>query len=855
MIVAKQRVRDDEDARPPRWSLMGIALLVTALTLGIHGLGILQLLEWAILDQWFRARPAESNVPPVVVVTIGDTDIAAGSQWPLTDENLAQLLVLLKQHNPTVIGLNLYRDHPIEPGSDTLHQIFATTPNLIGIEKVVGQGATIAIAPPPVLQAQDQVAFNDLVLDGDGHVRRHLLSLRHEEQTKFALGTRLALRYLNQQFGIVPEALEDNRMRLGKAEFSPLTRHAGAYVNLDVGGYQILANYLRVKGGIPTVSMQDVLGDRLPPNLLTNKIVVVGLKGDSSWGDRFYTPYSNQSDQTWAGTEIHANLAAQLIASARAGRSPLRTLAEPLEWGWILLWAGFGLFCNPVLSLKWRRLLRLPLSMGILVTLTYILFLSQYWVPVVTPFFALIGTWFLTQSYLIWHKLRQDNRLLENTVEKRTQELWQQNKELEKARVEAELANQAKSKFLAHITHELRTPLTAILGFGDLLERSPHLPHEERDYAETINRSGEHLLKLINNVLELSKIETGSVTLNPEAVYLPTFLINIRDMFQAQSANKQLSLNLDLTNIAPGWATVDSGKLRQVIINLVGNAVKFTQTGHVGICVSLFPAPADIQIKHLKDTHLSSLKQVSRPAQPGTTCILECAVEDTGPGLTTKEIKQLFQPFVQTTVGKNLQKGTGLGLALARQCVELMGGNINVKSTHGKGSCFYFYIPIDIPTPLPVRPSLTHNTIEQLPIADISHEYRVLIVDDEADNRRLISQWLTPSHFAIQTAETGKSALNIFEQWHPHLVLLDIHLPDHDGYEVARRIREQWASQLDANSQDSEAWLEEEEPVILAITAGVLQDNYADLLAAGCDDVIWKPLKVETLMNKISEYL
>lgn len=800
-----------------------ITLGITTLTWGLHCLGILQILEWTVLDYWFRKRPTEQYTPPVVIVTIDDNDIATSGEWPLTDANLAQLLLQIKSHSPAVIGLDLYRDLPIAPGQDALEQVFRTTPNLIGIKKVIGAGASPVVSPPPTLDALDQIGFNDLVLDSDGHVRRHLISLKQNDDTKFSLGATLALRYLEQQSGIIPESLGRERVRLGRTELAPLTANAGAYHRADVGGYQILANYLLPDQGIPTVSMQAVFENRVPPDLLNNNVVLIGLKADSNWGDRFYTPYSLTSDQSWSGVEIHANLAAQLIASALTGRAPLRTIPEPLEWLWVLLWAGIGVASYRALSRQWQDWLRLPFLVGMLTGTTYLFFLYHYWLPLIPAFIGVGGSWFTAQGYWVWQRLRQQNYILEQTVQARTQELQHQNQALEQARVQADLANQTKSKFLAHISHELRTPLTAILGFGDLLENSPNLNANERDYAETINRSGEHLLALINNVLELSKIETGSTTLTVDSTNLPKLLSNVHQMFQAQAAFKNLELRLNLADTVPHWIDIDGSKLRQIIINLLGNAIKFTEAGYITLTVHL-------------DAH--------------SQACLEFVIEDTGPGIPPEELDQLFQPFVQATSGKKIGKGTGLGLALSHQYVELMDGTIGVSSTYGQGSRFFFKLPLQPSDPSTINSKLGSPT-EQCPILDVPPDYRILVVDDEMDNRRLLAQWLADAQCQVQTAENGAMALELFEQWQPHLILLDIHLPDLDGYEVARRIRGLW----ETNSQSStKHWLNQDEPVILAITAGVLQDNYADLLAAGCDDVLWKPIKSEALFLKIAEY-
>lgn len=825
---------------------MGIAVVVTGLVLGIQGLGILQLLEWAILDYGFRRRPLEVVDAPVVIIAIDDEDIAANGQWPFSDYQLAQVLTRIKHYQPAAIGLDIYRDLTIEPGAADLTDVFNSTPNLIGIEKVVGERATLAVAPPPGLAVHDQVAFNDLVLDRDGHIRRHIISLRHDNQLKFALGAKLALLYLEAQHQIVAEPLQNNRIRLGQTEFSPIRAHSGGYVNADLGGYQILANYFP-KQGIPTVRIQDVMSDHPSPEhlsrLLQDKIVLLGLNAESNWGDRFFTPYSNQSDETWAGVEIHANLAAQLISSALTGRSPLRPWPEALEWGWILLWASLGVGCNRQFITNWRMFLRLPFLTGALIGITYGFFLGNYWIPLMTPVLALNGAWVITQGYVVWNKLRQDNYNLEQTVQQRTQEIRKRNQDLIQARMEAELANQAKSQFLAHISHELRTPLTAILGFGDLLKRSPHLPAEEKDHAATINQSGEHLLALINNVLELSTIETGAITLNPQPICLSTLLTDVVQMFQAQSIAKDLALTLDLSPNVPDWIDADGRKICQVLINLVGNAVKFTSAGSVTLSANGY--------------------------QNGSTTMVECSVNDTGPGLTAAEIDQLFHPFVQTSAGRKLGKGTGLGLALAQQYIELMGGTIQVSSVYGKGSQFSFQIPVtvldkggeDALGKESTDPGIAHHDAHPIispkgaETQSIAVNYRVLIVDDEIINRKLLEKWLlVEGKYDIKIASTGLEALDIFEQWHPQLILLDIHLPDISGYDVARRIRTQCALQSDELRPLSSSWLDDDELIIIAVTAGILQDNYAQLLAAGCDDVLWKPLDADSLWAKLSDY-
>src|SRR5919202_3903014 len=234
-------------------TVIGITGAVIALQLS----GALQFVEATVLDRWFRLRPIETGESRVVIVTIDESDISRLGRWPMSDATLAKLLEKLKQQQPKAIGLDLYRNLPVEPGHQKLLKVFASTPNLIGIKKAISNASGPAVDPPPILQDRNQVAASDLVLDTDGTVRRHLLSVRnHQGKTTMTLGTQLALAYLESQ-NIQPEASgkDGTLIKLGKAKFRPLQENEGGYVRADVGGYQILANFHRLRGGVPKISM------------------------------------------------------------------------------------------------------------------------------------------------------------------------------------------------------------------------------------------------------------------------------------------------------------------------------------------------------------------------------------------------------------------------------------------------------------------------------------------------------------------------------------------------------------------------------------------------------------------------
>ncbi len=416
---------------------------VAALVLGLQLSGALQLFEFAVLNQWFRLRPPEAITVPIVIVTITEDDLRQAGRWPLSDAQLAALLNRVKRDRPAAIGLDLYRDLPVEPGHAALTQVFSTTPNLIGITKAVISSESPGVAAAPALSDRGQIAINDLLLDSDGIVRRNLISVQQNGREIPALGTRLALMYLSQQ-GIAPQPQSAKGcVRLGQAEFCRLLPDAGGYVRADTGGYQTLSNFLRIPGGIPTFTLAEVMTDRIPRDLLRGKLVLIGSKAESLWGDRFFTPYSIDSTSTWAGVEIHANLAAQLIASATTGRPVLQGLSQGKEWGWILLWTGAGTALGWGLRSLLGALILTPLALVSMVAIGYGSFLIGWWTIVVAPLLGFMGAGLFSRSYWVWRQLRQANQLLELKVQERTLELTQKNRDLEQAQRAAEAANRA----------------------------------------------------------------------------------------------------------------------------------------------------------------------------------------------------------------------------------------------------------------------------------------------------------------------------------------------------------------------------------------------------------------------------
>lgn len=398
----------------------------------------------------------------------------------------------------------------------------------------------------------------------------------------------------------------------------------------------------------------------------------------------------------------------------------------------------------------------------------------------------------------------------------------QQARDLEIAKRAADAASQAKGEFLASMSHELRTPLNAILGFTQILNDDPTLQDNHRHMIGIVNRSGNHLLGLINDVLSLAKIEANKVTLDEESFDLDQLLQGVEDMLQIKAKAKGLGLLVSPPPALAQQVWADGGKLRQILINLVGNAIKFTAQGSVVLRSRLEPNSSVEPGAEIPKTH---------------RLIIE--VQDTGVGMAPEEIANLFQPFEQTQSGRRSAEGTGLGLSLSYNFAQIMGGDIQVDSVLNVGSTFTVSLPVALttleqPTEALVQPPILHLSPNQ-PLR------RILVVDDVAESRLLMRHWLASVGYAVQEACDGQEALEHWAAWQPHLICLDMRMPVLDGYGVARHIR-----QADADQP---------QPVILAVTASVFEEQQSVCLAAGCDEVLPKPIQREALLSHVGEWL
>ncbi|MBE9040751.1 CHASE2 domain-containing protein [Oscillatoriales cyanobacterium LEGE 11467] len=816
-----------------------IAPSVAGCAIAGGALGWFQILEWATFDRFFELRSQESVDEQIVIVTIDEEDISQVENWPIPDEVLAQLIENIATRQPAAIGVDLYRDLPEPPGHERLVEIFKNTPNLIGVEKAIGEPAE-QVGPPPALEEANQVALADLVEDADGKIRRALIYA----QGKPGFGTRLALDYLSSRHQLELEFADREKKyyRLGKALFIPLIGNEVPYKGLghDFGGYQIFLNY---RGGVnrfTRVSMREVLSGGFDPELMRDRIVLIGPTAEST-NDFFFTPYPGKMP----GVEVHAHIISQILGAALEGRPFLQAWNHKQEGVWVLLWSAVGAIGSWVLLQANRfgktfffvsTILVISGSVLSLVAFGYVAFLMGWFVPVISPTLAVFLSAVIATNYHSYWQLKSANARLAATnlqledANDRLKEYSQtleakvseRTRELQVAKKLADTANSAKSEFLANMSHELRTPLNGILGYAEILQRDRAATSKQQDGLGIIHQCGSHLLTLINDILDLSKIEARKLELHPHEFHFSSFLKGVAQICSIKAEQKGISFSEQFDPNLPAGIRADEKRLRQVLINLLGNAIKFTETGGVTLKVrdigSASPAPEEDR----ENPH-TSYRQI------------RIQIEDTGVGMSQAQIQKIFLPFEQVGDTKKQSEGTGLGLAISQKIVQMMDSELKVTSQPNEGSTF------EIDLVLPVARDWIEDSAKpdrQKIIGIEGKQPKILLVDDNWQNRSVVVNLLEPIGINIVEATNGQEGLDKAQEFLPDVIVTDVTMPVMDGFEMIGRIRS--LSEL-------------KEAIVIVSSASVFESDRQAALDAGGDSFLPKPVSIDELLATLEK--
>ena len=402
-------------------------------------------------------------------------------------------------------------------------------------------------------------------------------------------------------------------------------------------------------------------------------------------------------------------------------------------------------------------------------------------------------------------EIRHLNENLETIVDNRT-------KELVVLKNRAESANKSKSIFLSNMSHELRTPLNAILGFSQLMSDDPNVTILQKKNLNIISKSGSHLLSLINDVLDMSKIEADRMSLNESDIDLYKIIDDVSDMVSIKAEDKNLTFRLDLDDDLVHYIYIDDKKLRQILINIINNSIKYTDDGFVSLCIKSILDEKD-NLSHIT-----------------------FEIKDSGRGMSEDELKNVFDPFVQVSSSHGITEGTGLGLAITQHLLKLMKADISVESKPKEGTTFRFTIPAKVASAIKVEVNPIVKKV--IGIDKSSPTFKILIVEDQKDNRLLLHSLLDSVGFDVYEAVNGKEAIEKFREIHPDFIWMDMRMPVMSGYDATKEIRKL-----------------SEDVIIVAITASVFHEEKQSIMDAGCNDLVHKPYKNDEIFSAMQKYL